>query len=467
MNKYKKLVGNSLIFAVGNMGSKLVQFILIPLYSYTLTTSDFGDADFLTQLVYLLTPIIGLELFDAAFRFALDKEENKIVIFNSTLFPLLIMLLVTVLIALLIKPIFNNYPVLITGIFLMANVFFAFLSNFIRAIGYVKEFAIAGIVNTIFMGGSSYLLLVIFKMNLTGYLLSFTIGLVSGCIYIIISTNLFEFINIKRTSKVKIIAMLKYSIPLIPNYFAWWLNASSDRLFIITMIGASANGLYAMASKIPNFINVVTTIFSQSWQISIVEEYNHNGNKDFVSNVFISFISVLFLVGILIVTFAKPIFLWILDRSYYEGWKLTSLLVLAVIYNGIALFLEAIYTAYKKTFSVLVTTTCGAIINILITIGLIPLMGYYGAATANVISFLIVILIRIIEIHNIGILNIDIKRIIIYHLLFFLITFISLACKNVILVSIIGVCICILIILLDKNITKQFNILKIRKNKVE
>lgn len=117
MNKYKKLVGNSLIFAVGNMGSKLVQFILIPLYSYTLTTSDFGDADFLTQLVYLLTPIIGLELFDAAFRFALDKKENKIVIFNSTLFPLLIMLLVTVLIVLLIKPIFNNYPVLITGIF--------------------------------------------------------------------------------------------------------------------------------------------------------------------------------------------------------------------------------------------------------------------------------------------------------------------------------------------------------------
>lgn len=34
MNKYKKLVGNSLIFAVGNMGSKLVQFILIPLSQF-------------------------------------------------------------------------------------------------------------------------------------------------------------------------------------------------------------------------------------------------------------------------------------------------------------------------------------------------------------------------------------------------------------------------------------------------
>lgn len=143
------------------------------------------------------------------------------------------------------------------------------------------------------------------------------------------------------------------------------------------------------------------------------------------------------------------------------------MLVLAVIYNGIALFLEAIYTAYKKTFSVLVTTTCGAIINIFITIGLTPLMGYYGAAIANVISFLIVILIRIIEIHNIGILNVDIKRIVIYHLLFFSISFISLTCKNIILVSIIGVFVCISVVLFDRNITKQFKTLKIRKNKVE
>ncbi|OYS70187.1 hypothetical protein CBG01_08995, partial [Limosilactobacillus reuteri] len=300
-------------------------------------------------------------------------------------------------------------------------------------------------------------------MGLYGYILSFTIGLVSGCIYIIIAAKLFKFINLKSINKTKLIAMLKYSVPLIPNYFAWWLNASSDRLFIITMIGASANGLYAMASKIPNFINVVTTIFSQSWQISIVEEYDHKGNKKFVSNVFVSFVSALFLVGILIVTFARPIFLWILDRSYYEGWKLTALLVLAVIYNGIALFLEAIYTAYKKTFSVLITTTYGAIINVLVTVSLIPLMGYYGAALANVISFFVVILIRIIEVHRIGILNIDVKRISVYHFLFFLVSFISLICKNVILVSIIGVFICALILLFDKNISKQFNMLKGRK----
>lgn len=83
MNKYKKLINNSIIFAIGNLGSKFLQFILVPLYSFTLSTSDFGTADFLTQLVYLLTPIVSLELYDAAFRYALDKAENKFVLFNT------------------------------------------------------------------------------------------------------------------------------------------------------------------------------------------------------------------------------------------------------------------------------------------------------------------------------------------------------------------------------------------------
>ena len=36
-SKYKKLLGNSVIFAIGNLGSKIMQFIMVPIYSYTLT----------------------------------------------------------------------------------------------------------------------------------------------------------------------------------------------------------------------------------------------------------------------------------------------------------------------------------------------------------------------------------------------------------------------------------------------
>lgn len=41
-NNYKKLVYNTAIFAVGNFGSKILIFLIVPLYTYVLTTAEYG-----------------------------------------------------------------------------------------------------------------------------------------------------------------------------------------------------------------------------------------------------------------------------------------------------------------------------------------------------------------------------------------------------------------------------------------
>ena len=74
MNNYKKLINNSLIFAIGNLGSKLIVIILVPMYTYYMTTSDYGMVDILTTTVNMLLPIISLSVFDAVLRFTMDRE---------------------------------------------------------------------------------------------------------------------------------------------------------------------------------------------------------------------------------------------------------------------------------------------------------------------------------------------------------------------------------------------------------
>ena len=195
MNKYKKLINNSIIFAIGNLGNKIIQFVLIPLYSFTLTTSQFGDADFLSQIVFLLTPIVSLELFDAAFRFALDKNENKREIFNTVSMILSVSALIVLLVSFIIAPFFKRYPIVLTAIFLILNFSFSFFSNFIRALGYVTQFAIAGIVNTFFMGIANVVLLLFMKLGVSGYILAFAIGLFSGVVYILVSTKVYKYFD--------------------------------------------------------------------------------------------------------------------------------------------------------------------------------------------------------------------------------------------------------------------------------
>ena len=96
--KYSRLVNNSLVFAVGNFGSKLMSFIMVPIYSYTLSTSDYGKVDLLTSLVSLLMPIVCLDIYDSIFRFALDKEENKAQIFTTGTVFAFITSIVTILV---------------------------------------------------------------------------------------------------------------------------------------------------------------------------------------------------------------------------------------------------------------------------------------------------------------------------------------------------------------------------------
>ncbi|KRL92180.1 lipopolysaccharide biosynthesis protein [Limosilactobacillus ingluviei] len=452
MDKYKKLIGNSFVFAIGNLGSKLVQFILVPLYSYTLTTKEFGQADLLTQLVFLLTPLVSLELFDGVFRFALDElPENKPQLISSVVGVLSVSSIVCLIIGGVTDTIFSNFEPLLTSGFLVANIWFALISNYARATGYVKVFAIAGILNTLIMGLTSFVLLSVFRQGVQGYLIAFIVGLCGAVVYILAATRMYKQISFKYFNSAKLLELVKYSAPLVPNYFAWWLNSSSDRVFILTMIGSAANGIYAMANKIPNFINLIAQIFSQSWQISVVEEIKNDKSDQFITTVFEVFCGVLFLAGILIVTWIRPLFKLLINHNYFLGWKLTFIMVLAVIYGSVSIILETVYTASKETMIVFKTTLYGAILNVLLTVALIPLVGYYGAAIANTISFAVVVLLRLRGIIKRGLLKVNYRKLATYHVVYFLAAALPFLLKNDVVVIAFGLCICIVIMITDKN----------------
>lgn len=99
MGKYKKLVGNSAVFAAGNLGSKLISFIMVPLYTYYLTTQEYGTVELITTTISLLLPMVSFGIGVGVLRYALEKDiDNAIVVSNSialTLGSLLIGIIIT------------------------------------------------------------------------------------------------------------------------------------------------------------------------------------------------------------------------------------------------------------------------------------------------------------------------------------------------------------------------------------
>ena len=75
--KIKDLSKNTVIFTIGNFGSRILSFLLVPLYTYVLSTSEYGTIDIVNTTVQLLIPILTLNVQDSVLRFALDSDYRK------------------------------------------------------------------------------------------------------------------------------------------------------------------------------------------------------------------------------------------------------------------------------------------------------------------------------------------------------------------------------------------------------
>ena len=72
-SKYQYLAGNIALFSVSNFVSKILVFLLVPLYTNVLTTYEYGIADILQVTLLLLVPAVTVNMGEAALRFGIEN----------------------------------------------------------------------------------------------------------------------------------------------------------------------------------------------------------------------------------------------------------------------------------------------------------------------------------------------------------------------------------------------------------
>lgn len=332
MNSYKKLLNNSFLFAIGNFGSKIILLLLVPLYTYYLTTAEYGFVDLITTSTILLLPIVSANVFDAVLRFTMDKEESQSQVLSNSLFvaalgSIAAISLYPLLSLLKIDQVMLNY----TYVILLLQVFQNILSQFARGLGKIKVFAINGIWMTLVMSIANVILLTRYDMGIAGYLLSIVIANVASIGYLVVALKIWRFLDLSHINKPLVKTMLAYALPIIPNSIMWWLISASNRYFILGFLTASANGIYAVANKVPAILSLITSIFTQSWQLSAIEEYESEYKSEFYSKVFSYYSSLLFLGTSSILVVLKLFMASFIAPEYYEAWQSVPFLLLGEI----------------------------------------------------------------------------------------------------------------------------------------
>ncbi len=398
MNKYKKLLSNTLLISMGTFGSKILVFLMVRFYTGILTPSDYSTSDLLTQTANLLFPLISLGITEGVFRFAMDKDIDKRSVFSHGLYLILLGSLLFFIIAPLLTFVgdFKGYIWLIV-VYTICSALHALCSQYIRAIEKTSLFALQGIINTCLVIIFNIIFLrAPLSLGVTGYVLSVAIADALSALFLIFKEKLWRQITLKPNKNI-LAPMLKYSIPLIPTTVFWWITSVSDRYMVNEMINSTANGIYTVSYKLPTVLTLLSTMFMQAWQFSAVTE--DTGDKcehaRFYTRVWFSFQAIMFLAGSLMIAFSKVATKILTDKDYYSSWEYVPLLTVAMVFTAFSTFAGTVYTVTKKSNISFITAFIGAASNIVLNALLIPSkLGVQGAAIATVTSYLLCFIVR-------------------------------------------------------------------------
>ena len=410
--KYKKLLSDTLLFSISNFGSKVLVFLLVPLYTNVLATTEYGIVDLIVSMVNLLVPVLTISIAEGVLRFAFDKDVKKEELLSIAMLITGISTLVLILlrpVAVIIKEEVGQYwGYLVVIYFLMA--LSTIFSNYTRGLDKTRLFAVKGIVYTTCLILSNIFFLLVLKMGLRGYLYALILTEAVTVLVMIFAGGYAHTLVRFSFNKKLFTEMLQYSLPLIPTVIAWWVMQLSDKYVIIACVGIAASGIYSVAYKIPSILSTLTVIFTQAWQISAIKSHGDNDNKSFVENVYKYFIivSVLLCSGLIIMSKILGHILY--AKDYFIAWTYVPILLVAYHFSGLSGVLASVYSASKKTIMLFTSTSVGAVLNILLNIALIPIFGTVAAAYTTLFGFFVTWIIRAVNVRKLIKLDLNYKK---------------------------------------------------------
>ncbi len=411
-SKYTLLLSNTIIFAFGNILVKLIAFFLMPLYTSVLTTEQYGVAELLNSAVEIVLPIGTFCIVDALYRFSIEDDVDHKTAFANAVSTIFIGDIFVLLGCIIWRNIFW-YPYT-SSFFLLyfSSTLYKLTTQFARGLGHVKRYALYGVINSLILISSNIILLVAFNGGVEAYLISFSIGYgVSGVLAFFLSGE-YKYFSIKGDKELNK-QMLRYSVPNIPNMLSWWINNVSDRYIIMLFWGTGLAGLFTAASKLPAIINLVANIFQQAWQYSTVKEIGQESSKQFFNRVFKLYSFGCLVVCSFLIFFNRIICYLLLQADFYSAWKFVPLLLMASTLGCFSTFLGTFYNTIKNNTMLMFSTVMGAIVNIILNFTLIPRFGGIGAAIGTVIGYIVITVIRAIDVTKRVELHIDYFRLII------------------------------------------------------
>ncbi len=412
-NPLKKLAGQTVIYGLGTILPRFLNFLLTPLLTYIFQKPvEFGVNSEIFAYIAFLNVIFTYGMETAFFNFS-TKKEDKESVYNTALTSLIISSVgFGVILFVFAQPIANwlQYPdklkyIYWTIMILATDAIMAIPFARLRINNKAINFALLKALNVFVNVGLHVFFFVLcknaYEQNEPGTLASlydpqigigysFLAGVIANFVTLIFLAPQFKFFRF-AFDKVLWKEMFSYSWPLLILGLAGMVNETFDRIILKKLLpgyeGQYAQGIYGACYKIAMLMTIFRLAFSYA-----AEPFFFNSAKDkdskkiyaFVMKAFVIFCSFIFLVTMMNLTIIKRL---IISPNYWEGLAVVPILLLANLFIGVYYNLSIWYKLTGQTKFGATITIIGAAITLIINFAFIPKFGYMACAWATFAAY--------------------------------------------------------------------------------
>jgi len=398
-----RLTKQSFIYGVGQVLSKAIVIILLPIHTNKLSTDQYGVFNILLLFIGLMAIVYSFGLNTAFMQFyLLEPDKNKKDKYFSTAF--LATLVISLVLSLIIysfkvpvsKLLFNseNYEELVNLVIgiLTFDVFILLAKNILRAEERPTLYALVSLSNVAINCVLNIKFIVYDGMGVRGILLANLLA--SGITFLLLLPIIIKHLSSSVSMEI-LKKMLKFGLPFLPSALSIFLIDSVDRKLIEHFLGLEAAGIYGAGYKVSLVIKLFINAFNVAWVPFFLSLANDENAKNIFAKVLTYFTlicSLIFLVFTMFMNQVVRIKLFgytIVGEEYWGSLQIVPVVILAYVCYGFYVnFQVSVFLKHKTKYFAYINIA-GAVTNIVSNIFLIPAFKLMGAAYATVLSYLL------------------------------------------------------------------------------
>lgn len=406
---FKKLFQQTFIYGIATVLPRMLNFLLVPLYTTVLPNEKYGEISVIFAYFVLLNVVLSYGMETAFFRFFHKKEDQNKVINTSSW-----SLLGTSTLFLLLGYLGQGFIAQVTGIsiqiihlmlwilFFDAVVVIPF--TWLRAKEKPIKYAFIKIINVVITIALNIFFIVYLKDWATKfpllekiYIPNFEVQYVF--ISLLIASLLTLLMMLPFYLRVKFEfdrtlwnKMLRYAFPVLIAGLAYAVNEAFDRIMLERLlpqdVAKAKVGAYAACYKLAMFMTLFSTAFRLGIEPFFFSHAGHKNARRTYANITKYFTIFGSFILIAVVVFADLLKIVVIrSESYWEAMSIVPIVLLGNLFLGIYYNLSVWYKVTDRTKYGGIISVLSAVVTIVLNLILIPTIGFIGAAISTLAAY--------------------------------------------------------------------------------